>query len=379
MKIILTGGGTGGHFYPIVAIAEQINELTKENHLVKPSLYFLSDESYNEGLLFDHDIKFKKISAGKIRRHLSFGNIILNIIDIFKTFLGSIKAFFIVFSIYPDVVFGKGAYVSFPALLAARILGIPVVIHESDTSPGKVNAWAGKFAKKIAVSYPESAKFFPLGKTAHTGNPVRKELQEPMSVGAFEYLGLTAGIPTVFVLGGSQGAKIINEVLMDALPDLVKKYQVIHQTGKKNYKIVMETKEVVLAGSENASRYKAFDYMDVLAMRMSAGACDLVVSRAGSTIFEIACWGKPSVIIPISETTSHDQRNNAYAYARVGAAVVIEEKNLTSHILISEIDRILENQEEKEKMSQSAKDFARRDSARLIAEEILGIALSHEQ
>lgn len=114
-------------------------------------------------------------------------------------------------------------------------------------------------------------------------------------------------------------------------------------------------------------------------MRASAGVADIVISRAGSTIFEIASWGKPSIIIPIPEPTSHDQRTNAYSYARSGAAIVIEEKNLAGSLLVSEIDRIIETPGEKEKMAQSAKDFARRDSARLIAQEIIGIALEHEK
>ena len=166
---------------------------------------------------------------------------------------------------------------------------------------------------------------------------------------------------------------------MDALVEIVKKYQVIHQTGIKNIKVIEETRDVVLHDSQYKDRYKPFDYLNVLNLRMAAGVADLVISRAGSTIFEIASWGKPSIIIPIPEPTAHDQRSNAYAYARSGAAEVIEEKNLSPHVLISEINHILESKEEKEKMAKAAKGFARRDAARLIAEEITSIALSHEK
>ncbi len=379
MKILFTGGGTGGHFYPIIAIVEELNILVKESHLLRPTIYYMSTDPYNEGLLFENNIIFEKVSAGKIRRKKSFENIILNFFDYFKTFWGSFKALWKIFVIYPDVIFGKGGYASFPALFAAKILRIPVVIHESDSTPGKVNGWAGKFARRVAVSYPEAAKFFKKEIVAYTGNPIRKEIREPLTEGAHKLLGLTEGIPTILILGGSQGSVFINEVIMDALPQLLKKYQVIHQTGKNNVKIIEETRNVVLQDNAYKDRYKMFDYLNVLNMRASAGVADVVISRAGSTIFEIASWGKPSIIIPIPEPTSHDQRTNAYSYARSGGGIVIEEKNLASSLLISEIDRIIETPGEKEKMSAGAREFARKDSARLIAQEILGIALEHEK
>ncbi len=378
MKILLTGGGSGGHFYPVIAIAEELRLLVKENKLIKPDLYYMSNEPYNEGLLFEHGIIFKRVTSGKIRRNLTAQNIVLNIIDLFKIGWGSLKALWSMYLIYPDVIFGKGGYASFPALFAGRLLRIPVVIHESDTVPGKVNAWAAKFAQRIATSYPESAKFFPPEKTAYTGNPIRKELLEALSVGAHEFLHLDKDVPTILVLGGSQGAQLINEVILDGVVDMVKKFQIIHQVGKRNIKAVEETRDVVLRNSVYKDRYKPFDYLNLLSMRMAAGVADVIVSRAGSTIFEIASWGKASIIIPISEKISHDQRTNAYSYARTGAAEVIEEKNLTAHLLTSEITRVIEDKDLRVKMETSAKNFARRDSAHLIAQEILAIALSHQ-
>ncbi len=379
MKILLTGGGSGGHFYPIIAVAEELNNLVRENHLLRPEIFYMSTEAYNPGLLFENNIQFKQIMSGKIRRHMTPQNILLNFFDLFKIFFGSLSAIWTMFLIYPDVVFAKGGFATFPALLAARILRIPVVIHESDTEPGKVNAWAAKFAKKIAISYPDSAKYFKSEKTAYTGNPIRKELLESLSTGAHEFLHLEKDIPTIFILGGSQGAQFINEVVIDALPTLVSKYQIIHQVGKRNILTVQQTVEVILQNSEHRDRYKPFDYLNLLSMRMAAGAADVIISRAGSTIFEIASWAKPAIIVPIPEETSHDQRTNAYAYARTGSAEVIEEKNLTPHVLISEINRLISHPDIRAHMSESAKTFARRDSARLIAEEILEIALSHEK
>lgn len=377
MKIILTGGGTGGHFYPLIAVAQKLNEISKENRLLRPELYYMSTDPFDESLLYENNITFIKISAGKLRREKSIQNIILNTIDLFNTFVGVLVAVWKVFVIYPDVVFGKGGYVSFPVLFAARILHIPVVIHESDSKPGKVNAWAGKFATKIAISYPDAVNYFKPEKTAYTGNPIRKEVEEPLVTGANEFFKFDPNIPTVFIIGGSSGAKFINDAIMDALPELVKRYQIVHQTGKNNISVIHETSAVVLQNSEYKDRYRAIPYLNALTMRMAGGVADVVVSRAGSTIFEIASWGRASIIIPIPEPTSHDQRSNAYAYARTGSAVVIEEKNLSTGVLLAEIQRIIDG--EKEKMETAAKNFARRDSAKLIAQEIMAIGLEHEK
>ncbi len=375
MKILLTGGGTGGHFYPVIAVAEAINKITKEEKILPPNLYYMAPTPYDERALFENNIEFLAAPAGKIRRYFSP----LNFFDLFKTALGVIKATFSIFRIFPDVVFGKGAYASFPALVAARLLGIPVIIHESDTKPGRVNNWAGKFAKKIAVSYPQAAEYFPTGKVAHTGNPVREEIKHTSSEGAREFLKLESGTPIILILGGSQGAQQINETLVEILPTLVEKYQIIHQTGEKLFNTTKETAGVVLEKSAHKDRYKPFPYLNVLALRMAVSVTDLIISRAGSTLFEIAIWGKPSIIIPIGEDISHDQTKNAYSYARSGAAVVIEERNLTPTLFTAEIDKLLANKDLLAKMGEKAKGQGKPDAAEKIAREILAIALSHER
>ncbi len=185
-------------------------------------------------------------------------------------------------------------------------------------------------------------------------------------------------IPVIFILGGSQGSQRINETILDALPELVKKYQIIHQTGRNNYLDMKKMSDIALEASSFKSRYKPFDYLNDLAMKMSAGAASLVVSRSGSTIFEIATWGLPSILIPIPESVSHDQTTNAFSYARTGAADIIEENNLTTEILLSEIEKILSNPQLQTKMAEAAKAFAKPDAAKKIAEQIIDIALTHE-
>ncbi|MDE2038076.1 MAG: UDP-N-acetylglucosamine--N-acetylmuramyl-(pentapeptide) pyrophosphoryl-undecaprenol N-acetylglucosamine transferase [Patescibacteria group bacterium] len=378
MKILFTGGGTGGHFYPIIAVAEALRERVKAKKVLPPDLYFMAPSPYNPRALFDNEIRFVRVPAGKMRRYFS----LMNLIDPFKTAYGCLAAVAKLYSIYPDVVFAKGGYTSFPALFAARMLRIPVVIHESDSHPGKVNSWAGKFARKIALSYPAAARYFSpklQDKIADTGNPIRAEIVTPLSNGAHDYLGLEQGVPTVFILGGSQGAAKINDAVIEGLPELLNRYQVIHQTGKANLKEIEQTTSVMLKDHPYAYRYHPFDYLNDLAMRMSAGVADVVVSRAGSTIFEIAAWAVPSIIIPLPRSISHDQTENAFAYAATGAASIIEEDNLHAHILIEEIDRIHGSPAIQKAMRESAKAFARVDAASKIADALLDIALEHEK
>ncbi len=375
MKILFTGGGTGGHFYPIIAVAEEIRNISLEQKLIGVQLYFASIDKYNDQLLFDNNIQFVKVTAGKWRRYFS----IKNFFDIFKTGFGVIGAIWKLYWIYPDVVFGKGGFASFPILVAARILRIPVIIHESDSHPGKVNLWAKKFAYRIAVSYPAALDYFPKDKTAWTGNPLRKEILHPIKEGSHEFLKLQKDIPTIFITGGSQGAQMINETVIEILPELVKDFQVIHQVGKNNFDEIAGRSRVILTASEHKDRYHLYDYLNDTAMRMTSGVANLVVSRAGSTIFEIAYWGIPSIIIPLPESISHDQTTNAFTYARSGGAVVIEQTNLTPSILLSEIRRIMGDQALQQTMSEHARAFSRPDAARLIAKELINISLGHEQ
>ncbi len=374
MKIVFTGGGSGGHFYPIIAIVEEIRQIVKEQKLLEPTLYFCAPDPYDENTLRRYGIKFVKIPAGKFRLYFSFKNFI----DIFKTIFGFIIAWFKLFLIYPDVVFGKGGFASFPTVLAAKIWGIPVIIHESDSIPGRANRFLGKIANRVAVSYPDSADFFPKNKTAWVGQPVRDSIKKHKKEEAFNFLGLEDDLPVLLVLGGSSGAEKINEIILSSLPELLKFCQVIHQTGRSNIKDVKERASIVVNNVNFLTRYHPFSYFDDEAMSMVAGSANFIISRAGSSIFEIASWGIPSIIIPITESNGDHQRKNAYNYARFGGCLVVEESNLSPIILVSEIKRLLENRELLNKMSDSAKAFFKPDSAKKIAEELIKISLSHQ-
>jgi len=374
MKILLTGGGSGGHFYPIIAVAQSIQEICKTQKLLEPEIIFMSDSPFNERMLFDNGIKFKQAPAGKRRLYSSASNLL----DIPKTIIGCIKAVFMLFEMYPDVVFCKGGYASFPAVFAARLLNIPVVIHESDSVPGRVNLWAGKFADRVALTFPEASVYYKNKDIALTGTPIRKEILTPVKTGAHEFFELDPNLPTIVVLGGSQGAQVINEVIINSLAELVQNFQIIHQTGRANLEYVAQTSGVVLDKSEFKKRYKIIDYLDDLAMRNAAGAATLIVSRAGaSAICEIAAWGIPSLLIPITESNGDHQRKNAFTYSRLGACTVIEEANLSSHILVAELLNIIQIPGRYDSMQKAALSFAKTDAADKIAKVLIEICLSH--
>lgn len=379
MKIVLAGGGTGGHFYPLVAVAESIHDIVDERRLVEPQLFYIGPAPFDAQVLIEQDIVYVPGTAGRTRRYTS----ILNFLDVFKTGWGIVRALAQLFSIYPDAVFSTGGFAAFPTLVAARLLRIPVIIYDADAAPGRVSLWSSRFARAIAVAHSEAIAAFPAKVQeiiARTGHPIRAGVEEPTHEGGSEFLKLDPNAKTVFIMGGSQGATSINEVVLNALPTLVKDYNIVHQTGRANLESVEGVAGVVLRDSEFRTRYRPFGLLNVLALRMAAGLAGLVVARAGSgTIFEVASWGLPAVLIPLPLDISHDQTENAFSYARAGAAVVLEQHNLTPHLLIAEIDRIMNDEALREKMSAAAKAYARPQAARTIAEMIMQTALEHQK
>lgn len=376
MKIVFTGGGTGGHFYPLIAVAEQVNKIIDSDKIIGAKLYYISDSPYDSEMIFQNGLLYEEVGAGKMRIYFS----LKNFVDVLKMILGTFSAFLKMFLIYPDIVFSKGGYASFPVVFAARILSIPVFIHESDSAPGRVNKWAGHFAKRVAVSFIDAANFFPEKSVAWTGNPIRSEIEHPASHDkSLNYFKFESNLPVIFVLGGSQGAELINNVVIDALPRLLKNYQIIHQTGIKNFKTVTGRAEVVLSNNTDKSRYLPISFLNSLQIKMAAGAATLIISRAGSTLFEIASWGIPSILVPFSNSHADHSKKNAFNYSNAGACSVIEEANMTANILSSEVEKIMENKDVWQQMAYNAKAFNKPGAAFKIARELVDIALSHEK
>ena len=378
MRIVLTGGGSGGHFYPLIAIAEAIEDICKERTLLEPELYYVGPAPFDEAALLEHDITYKPSPAGRLRRYPS----IFNILGLFATGVGILRSILQLFRLYPDVVFSTGGFAAFPTLAAARILRIPVVIYDADATPGRVSLWSSKFARWIALAHPDAATKFPArvrDRIARVGHPIRKEVEFPAKEGGYEFLKLQPSVPTIFIMGGSQGAQAINEVVLDALPTLLESYNIVHQVGAANLADVSGIASVVLKDSRYKDRYKIFGLLNTLALRMTAGIAVLVLARAGSgTIFEISSWGIPAILVPIPKDVSHDQTENAFTYARMGGAVVIEQHNLTPHVLVAEIQRVVGDAKLCDSMRAAARSFARPDAARKIASALLEISVEHE-
>ena len=374
MRIVLLGGGSGGHFYPLIAVAHALRDIAEEERIVSLDLVLMGDKPFDIKELENENIQFDHVSTGKVRRYFS----LRNFSDSLRTFRGIIQSLW-KFTVHPpDVIFSKGGFDAFPALFAARIYRIPVMIHESDSIPGKVNSWSGKFARRIGISFPEAGKYFPSDKVALTGNPIRHAVLGGSRDEAFDMFGLESGVPIILILGGSQGSQKMNDTVVEMLPTLLEQAQVIHSIGGTDYESISGQAEVSLEENTHAKRYHPFPYMSAGQLRNASFVADCVTSRSGAgAIFEIAAWHAPAILIPLPNSAQDHARENAYDYARAGAAIVVEESNLTAHILEAEILKIVGDEKKKAEMKQAASAFARIDAARKIADELIRLGI-HE-
>ena len=367
MKIVFAGGGTAGHIFPIIAIVREIKRIHPDKNF---QFFFIGPkDQFSATLLSQEGIKIKTITAGKMRRYLS----LQNIIDlIFKVPIGTLQAFFHIFVISPDLIFSKGGYGSLPVVLAGWSLLTPVIIHESDVSPGLANKIASKFALEIFTAFPmEKTEYFPSNKMLSVGNPIRRNILEGSDLEAKKIFNLTGEKPVVLILGGSQGAARINDEVLIILGDLLKNYEVIHQTGQNNFDQVKAEADVVL-NKRISKYYHPFPFLNDKELAHALDAASLVVSRAGSgSIFEIAAAGKPSILAPLPESAQNHQVKNAYVFAENGAALVMEEVNFTPHFLLERIENLFFNPDKLREMEEKAKDFSKSEAGRVIAEYIV--------
>lgn len=371
MRILLTGGGTGGHITPLVAVARELKKIKTEKRISNLDIFYAGPNGMAKDFLAKEGIVMKIILAGKLRRYFSF-KIIL---DIFKASVGLIQAIWHIFWIMPDVCFGKGGYGSFSAVIACWIFRVPILLHESDSIPGATNRMLSKFAKRVAISFSNAEKFFPAIKTALIGNPIRETIFHGQRDRAGQTLEILGSKPSIFIFGGSQGARAINFAILSILKELLEKYEIVWQTGNRSHKEVLE--EIKKDFGQIPENCHIFDFLNEEQVADAFVMTDLVISRAGSAnIFEIAACGKPSIIIPLPDSASGHQRENALEFARSGGTEIIEQENLTPHIFLAEIDKIMKDNELRQRMSLGAKSFTKSNASRQIAEEILKLATS---
>ena len=323
-RIILTGGGTAGHVTPNIALLPKLKETGYDIN------YIGSYDGIERKLISDFSIPYYGISSGKLRRYFD----IKNFTDPFKVLKGLGEATKLLKQLKPDIVFSKGGFVSVPVVYAAKRLSIPVIIHESDMTPGLANKLSLPFADKVCCNFPETVQYLPEGKAVLTGSPIRQELLTGNKLSGIKFCDFTVNKPIIMVIGGSMGAVAVNQAVRSALPKLLKNYQVVHLCGKGNLD----------SSFDNKKGYVQFEYVkeelkDLFAMT------DVVISRAGANaICELLALKKPNILIPLSASASRgDQILNAKSFEKQGFSLVIQEESISDELLIESIDEIYQN------------------------------------
>lgn len=369
MNILFTGGGTGGHIVPIIALAREIRR-AGEKDSVRFSYMGPKDE-FAEVFFEQEGIAITTIFAGKFRRYTGLAPILLTILGVlFLTPVGVFQSFVKIFFLSPDLVFSKGGYGALPSTIAAWLLRVPIFLHESDVVPGMANRIAALFARRIFVSF-KGTQYFSKKKMEVVGNPVRKELLTGNKKDAVYLFRLAGGKPLLAVLGGSQGSARLNDMLLQIIDALLHDFEIVHQTGEKNFKQVSKEAKVVIS-KDREKYYHPVPFLKETELRHLYAAADFIINRAGSgSIFEIAALKKPSILIPLPEAAQNHQAQNAYEYARNGAAIVLEEANLTPHFFLEKLKYLFANPKELDTMRAAAGRFARPKAASGMARTIV--------
>jgi len=361
VRVLISGGGTGGHIYPGVAIAKKILQKYPDAKIL-----FVGTENGLEKKLIPHEgFEIQFITVEGLNKRLS-KKTLSSIKKVFKGFFDANK---IINTFRPDIVIGTGGYVCGPVVLAASLKGIPTIIHEQNAIPGLTNKILSYFVSKIAITFSESEKFFPKSKVVLTGNPIRENILRKIGESNKEKWGINKDRPTVLAVGGSRGATRLNDFVINLIPKLIEeKIQLIFITGEREYERVIRTlKENGINNLEGIIIIPyAYNMDDALT------ACDLIISRAGATIIsEITALGIPSILIPSPNVANNHQEYNALSLEQNGAAIVIKESQISDDVFSQQVINLAKNKDLLTKMSSNAKKIAKIDAADKICEIIL--------
>lgn len=323
-RIILTGGGTAGHVTPNIALLPTLRELNYDIH------YIGSYNGIERKLIEEMDIPYYGIDSGKLRRYFDPKNFT----DPFKVQHGYKQARKLIKHLKPDVIFSKGGFVTVPVVISAHRKHIPVIIHESDMTPGLANKLCIPSADKVCCNFPETMRHLPENKAVLTGSPIRQELLSGNKLNALNFCGFTANKPVLMIIGGSQGSAVVNDAMRGILPELLKTFQVIHLCGKGKLD----------SSLDHLEGYIQFEYVKKELADLFA-LTDVCVSRAGANaICEILALRKPNLLIPLSANASRgDQILNADSFENQGFSEVLTEDQLAPTILISRIMKLYNN------------------------------------
>ena len=357
--VVIAGGGTGGHTSPGLAVAALLRERSRT------CAWIGSHSGIEAQRVPGSGIPYVAISTGKLRRYWAWQNVADLIVNVPAGMLNALR---ILRALRPRVVFGTGGFVALPVMFGAALLRVPVVLHEQTAVPGLANRLGARFARRIAVTFPDKAGCFPASRVVVTGNPLRPELRAGSRSSAIARFQLDPAVPLVYVTGGAQGAHRINRVVGEALPSLVGQAQLIHQcgdnpaTGDRQW---LEERRTALP-ARLAHRYTVVPYVgDELAGIYAAAA--LVVARAGAgTVNECCQLGVPALYVPLPGTRGDEQTENARLVERVGGAVVLPQSVLTAERLVREVQKLLADPAALKQMGEHARTLAVPDAAERI-------------
>lgn len=361
----VTGGGTGGHIYPAVAVGFA---LQKEPD-TKKVFYVGNPNNLEKKIAEDKVFEFLGVDITGMPRTMSFDFIKWS----FKLALATLKSVGYILKHKPDLIFGTGGYVSAPMLFAAVLTGTPAVIHECDAIPGKVSRLIAPHAKAVSVAFETSKEGLKSDKIQVNGNPIREEFLSIDRYNARKEWKLKDRL-TVMVMGGSQGAKKLNTVLVHSLKKLFKKYdlQIIHQTGLKNYDdTVKELKKVYPNYTEN-SQYIVRPYFKKMYLPMIAS--DIAISRAGSlSISEICVSGLASILVPYPYAAADHQRKNAREMEELGAALYLDDSQCTAEALMEKLEELINDSQKMIELQNNAKKLVKYNATKDIVNQIKSV------
>ena len=355
-KIIFTGGGTAGHVTPNLALMDALSGRYEME-------YIGSYQGIEKELVERAGIVYHGISSGKLRRYFDWKNFT----DPFRVLKGFHEAKKLMRSQKPDLVFSKGGFVAVPVVIAAKKAGVPVIIHESDMTPGLANKLCISSADKICVNFPETLKYLPEDKAVLTGSPIRKELFQGDRLRGLQFCGFSTEKPVILIVGGSTGAAALNEAVWNLLPTLLKRFQIVHLCGKGK-------SNPAYNGTEG---YVQFEYVNK-ELRDIFAACSLVISRAGANaICELLALKKPNILIPLTAAASRgDQILNAESFEQQGYSYLLKEEELTNETLLTAINEVFDNSD---KYLDAMKNSAGSDAVQTICNMIDTLVNAKEQ
>lgn len=373
-RIVIAGGGTGGHVQPAIAVASVLRQRAPV------ALSWIGSSSgIEQETARSQEILFHAIPTGKLRRYFSLHTIL----DAVRIPFGILRARLLLRSLKPDVVFSTGGFVSVPTVIAAWLAGIPIITHEQTATIGLANRINARLADRIALAYAQTGELLSEAqdRVVVTGNPVRGELSGGDEERGRSALGFSDALPTIYITGGSLGAQAINQTIQRALPELAKNAQIIHQCGPAamngDYPRLLEARSNLPA--ELRDRYVVRERIGPELADIYA-CTDLVIGRSGGgTVAELALLGKPSILIPLPGTSSDEQTRNAQVLAEAGSAILIPQSELSPERLTNEVATLIADPDRRSHMANAAKSVAMPDAAQRLAQEILMLAADQIQ